>query len=105
MIITFHDKETRKICEDENYAKKYFPPNVVEQLKKLMYMFAAYPKFENIYNASHWVQKYRIHNLQGDKKGLVSFSLDIKRRVTDKVLIQIEEDMITIMEVSNHYGD
>ena len=104
MIITYHDNETRRICEDENYARKYFPLNVVEQLKNLMYRFAAYPKFE-AFQDERLKTKYRIHELKGKKKGLTSFSLDQKRRVTVKVLVQVQEDEITIMEVSNHYGD
>ena len=104
MIITYHDNETRRICEYENYARKYFPPNVVTQLKQLMYRFAAYPKYE-AFQVEHLIVKYRIHDLKGNKKGLTSFSLDQKRRVTVKVLVQVNEDQITIMEVSNHYGD
>ena len=112
MIISYHDNETRRICEEEDYARKYFPPNVVEQLKQLMYRFASYPKFE-AFQVEFLVTKYRIHELKGKKKGkrkrtnngLISFSLDQKRRVTVKVLVQVQEDEITIMEVSNHYGD
>ena len=104
MIITYHDNETKKICEDESYARKFYPPNVVAQLQILMYKFAAYPKFE-AFQVDWLVSKYRIHELKGKKKGLISFSLDRKRRVTVKVLVQVQEDEITIMEVSNHYGD
>lgn len=104
MIITYQDNETKKICEDESYAKKFYPPNVVRQLQLLMYKFAAYPKFE-AFQYNGLVIKYRIHELKGKKKGSISFSLDRRRRVTVKVLVQEREDEITILEVSNHYGD
>ena len=53
------------------------------------------------------LKKYRAHALQGDKLGIVSLSLDYAYRMEVQVKVEKVEgqDVITILEVSNHYGD
>ena len=104
MIIEYRDNESHRICEDETYARRKFPPNVVARLGMLMYQLSAYDKFEML-RQSPASARYRIHQLKGQEAHLTSLSLDYSARVTMVVSVNIEQDSVLIWEVSNHYGD
>lgn len=104
MIIEFHDNETEKICVDKSYARKFFMPNVVERLHRIMFQLASYDKFE-MFRCHPGSSRYNIHQLHGKEKDLTSIRLDFKSRMTLKVFVNETQDKIIIWEVSNHYGD
>lgn len=106
MIIDYRDKETRRRCEDESYMRSKFSPSATENLKLLITRLVSYPKFEVFQKSDKLRKKYRVHNLKGKKKDLISLSFSDKGRVTVRVIVKVIEDEITIWEVSpNHYGD
>lgn len=106
MILGFRDNDTRRICEDESYARSKFSPSAVENLKQLLIRLDAYDKFEIFEKSKILRTKYRVHKLKGKKKDLTSLSFTDKCRVTIKVFVKLEKDEIIIWEVSsNHYGD
>lgn len=107
MVILYSNNETEKICNDEHYASKYFMPSVVSKLKTLLYRLQLYPSFSAMYEPMN-KKRFDTHPLKGDKKELISLSLDYKQRVTVKLKKEKSDDgqdILTIMEVSNHYGD
>ncbi|MFQ7034531.1 MAG: hypothetical protein ACLRTQ_01960 [Candidatus Borkfalkia sp.] len=106
MIIEFANKKVEKICNDANYAKKQLPLKVCKSLQILMVRLFAYENFDCFYKFDV-LKKYRAHELQGDKKGIISLSIDYSYRMEVKVKVEKigNQDVITILEVSNHYGD
>ena len=106
MIIEFANKKVERLCNDANYAKRFLPLKVCLSLQNLMIRLASYETFAPFYTFSV-LKKYRAHELQGDKKGIISLSIDYSYRMELKIKIErIEnQDVITILEVSNHYGD
>jgi plasmid maintenance system killer protein len=104
MRISFKDREVERICNESDYCLKKYPPKIVNALQLLLTRLAAYPKFE-AFNSPMLRTKYRTHELQGDKKGIYSLSIDYSYRLTLTVYIQEIEDEIIILEVSKHYGD
>lgn len=106
MIIDYKDNETENICNDDLYARKFFPSDVVDKLQKLLYYLDNYDKFSE-FKRDHG-RKYNIHELHKDKKfskGTIAICITKKVRMTVKVFLEITEDTIKIIEVSNHYGD
>lgn len=104
MKITFKKNETKKICEDESYARRKLPMNVVPSLKNLLMRLQSYDHFEVFLNTP-LKEKYRTHELHGQKRGIYSLSINYHYRMELTVEIQVESDVICILEVSNHYGD
>lgn len=106
MIIEYANKKVEKICNDANYAKKLMPPTACNSLQILMVRLASYDKFDYFYKFDV-LKKYRAHELQGNKKGITSLSIDYAYRM--ELTVKIEkignQDMVTILEVSKHYGD
>lgn len=106
MIIEFANKKVEKLCNDANYAKKQLPLKVCLSLQNLMVRLASYESFDPFYKLAV-LKKYRAHELQGDKKGIISLSIDYSYRMELKIKVEKVglQDIITILEVSNHYGD
>ena len=106
MIIEFANKKVEKICNDANYAKRLLPLKVCVSLQNLMFRLASYDRFDYFYTFAV-LKKYRAHELQGDKKGIISLSIDYSYRMELKIKVEKvgSQDGITILEVSNHYGD
>lgn len=106
MIIEFANNKVERICNDANYAKKLLPPKVCNSLQILMIRLASYESFDCFYKFAV-LKKYRAHELQGDKKGIISLSIDYSYRMELKIKVEKigNQDVITILEVSNHYGD
>ena len=106
MIIEFANKKVEKICNDTNYAKRLLPLKVCASLQNLMFRLASYDRFDYFYTFAV-LKKYRAHELQGDKKGIISLSIDYSYRMELKIKVEKvgNQDVITILEVSNHYGD
>ena len=106
MIIEYANNKVEKICNDTNYAKKLLPLKVCISLQNLMVRLASYESFTPFYTLSV-LKKYRAHELQGDKKGIISLSIDYSYRMELKLKIENigNQDVITILEVSNHYGN
>lgn len=107
MIIRFKNKHIRDICNDENLARVELPDNVVNNLQILLHKLNLYDTFNLIRNRES-VRKYRIHLLKGKKQEIFSFSLDRKYRMTLTVSVEKDfsgKDIVTILEVTNHYGD
>lgn len=106
MIIEFANKRVEKICNDAEYARKILPPKACNALQILMIRLASYETFDCFYKFDV-LKKYRAHELQGDKKGIISLSIDYSYRM--ELIIKVEkvgnQNIITILEVSNHYGD
>lgn len=106
MIIEYADKKVEKLCNDANYAKRHLPLKVCISLQNLMFRLASYEAFDPFYKFAV-LKKYRAHELQGDKKGIISLSLDYFYRMELKIKVEKvgNQDVITILEVSKHYGD
>lgn len=106
MIIRFANDHIKKICNDYRYALKSYPKVVCDKLCILMYQLASVEKI-NSFQTKQSLRKYRLHQLKGDKQGILSLSVDRKYRM--ELVLEIEkidgEDIIKILEVSNHYGD
>lgn len=106
MIVEFAIHKVEKLCCDANYAQRQLPPKICSALQVLMVRLLSYPSFDCFYRYAV-LKKYRAHALQGDKQGIVSLSLDYAYRMEVQVKVEKVEgqDVITILEVSNHYGD
>lgn len=107
MVIRYANDEVERICNSEQYARQYYPPAVYGRLKNLMVRLAATDKFFIFYQSDILRKKYKCHQLKGKKKGIVSLSID--RSIRMELIVEHEivdgKDVITILEVSNHYGD
>lgn len=106
MVINYANNKIERICHDSKYANKIFPQIVVEKLGKLMYYLSAYDSIDYFYKLNV-LKKYKVHELQGDKKGILSLALDYSYRMELRVIVENKEgqDVIKILEVTNHYGD
>lgn len=107
MVIRYANDEVERICNSEQYAQRYYSPAVCGQLKNLMVRLASTNKFYVFYQSDMLRKKYKCHQLKGKKKGIVSLSID--RSIRMELIVEHEivdgKDVITILEVSNHYGD
>lgn len=107
MIIKFKDNYIRRLCNDSNYARTELPDKVVDSLQILLNRLRQYPTFSTMYGPM-MQKKFRTHPLKGEKKGIISLSLDKKYRMTLTVSEEKDingEDIIKLLEISNHYGD
>lgn len=106
MIIKYANGRIEKICNNSRYALKYYPKKVVCNLEKLMYNLAAYDNLDQ-FRKLNVLKKYNIHELCGDKKGIISLRVDYSYRMGLKLLIKNinDQDVIEILEVTNHYED
>ena len=108
MEIEYKNKYLRQICEDYRYAKKQFGEKVANATAKLMVALIMFPHIKQFATVP-MLQRYRIHDLSGDKKGRKSLRIDYAYRM--EIVIEIEsagtdeQDRIMIVEVSKHYGD
>lgn len=106
MIIKYADKKTERVCNDEKYARKKFPPSTCKELQKLMVYLSTYDTLD-YFRKLTILRKYRYHELQGKEKGIISLYIDYQYRMELKLKVEkIDgQDVILILEVSNHYGD
>ena len=106
MVIEYANKRVERVCNDANYARRHLPLNVCNSLQILMVRLASYETFDCFYKFAV-LKKYRAHELKGEKNGIISLSLDYSYRMEVKIKVEKigNQDMITILEVSNHYGD
>lgn len=102
MEIGYRDNDVEKICEQPQFARKKYPEKIVTAIQLLMYKFGAVDTFDNFKN-NPANKKYNVHNLKGNRQGLIALYLDFKYRMTIK--LKVEQDKIIIWEISNHYGD
>lgn len=108
MEIHYKDNEIEKICNDEKYALRQFQPKVVSDLFLLLSRLDEYQKFNVFYSYTPLWRKYQPEELKGNKTGITSLRIGRKYRMTLTVEVTKNkngEDIITILEVSNHYGD
>lgn len=106
MKIPFHDKETEKTCTDYKYMNRVLQPKTAARLRVLMTILDSLPHMSDFGLPA--LQRYRYHELSGDKKGIKSLSIDYAYRMTLTIeLLGTNDrcDEIMILEVSNHYGD
>ena len=108
MVILYKNKKTEKLCSDFGEMKKFFSSALTAQ--KLALLMTSLKNVDHISDFANLpiFKKYRYHELQGDKKGIHSLSIDYSYRMTliVEVLGKIDgEDTIRILEVTNHYGD
>lgn len=68
MHIDYRNNETRKICEIRKYALRLYPEKVVDRLNRLLYKLQAEDSF-SVFQSKKTNQTYRIHELQGKKRG------------------------------------
>lgn len=92
------------MCNDYNLAKKDFNVEVANNLALLMTQLK-FVDHINIFYTNPVFRKYRVHELSGKKRGVTSFRISYSYRLETIVEVQVEEDEIIILEVSNHYGD
>lgn len=106
MVIRFKNSETRRICNEETYARKKLCAEgaVIRKLQMLMERLNAVPQFIGFLNTPLMGQ-YNVHELHGKKKGTYSLSINFQYRMELIVEVKSETDEICILEVSNHYGD
>lgn len=104
MIITFDNKKVANICNDYRKALKEVGKQAAEELVNLMGYLRHVPHIA-MFRQLPTLKRYKMHELKGREKGIVSLSITYAYRVTLTVEIKIEEDEVNILEVSNHYGD
>ncbi len=102
MLIKYRSNEVQKTCEDEKFARKSYPDKIVSSIELLIYKLASVTTF-NEFKDNPTNKKYKIHNMLGQSKDMISLRLDYQYRMTVK--LKVEENSITIWEISNHYGD
>ena len=104
MIITFNNKKVSNLCNNYNNALKEIGKQAAEELAKLM-EYLKYVPHIIMFQQLPTLKRYKMHELKGREKGIVSLSITYAYRLTLTVEVRIEEDEINILEVSNHYGD
>ena len=104
MRIDYANNKIEKICNDENYARRYLPPKACGNLKTLLVRLAATAHFDAFWKKP-WLDKYHTENLKGRKEGIISLRIDYTNRMELIVEIKKDEDYIKILEVIGHYGD
>ncbi len=108
MEIEYKNKTVKRMCEDYSFAKKEFGEKIARSLAMLMVDLTMYRHMSSFYSEAR-LQKYRMHDLVGQKKGVKSLRIDFAYRMELEVLIEAisddGEDRIRILEVSKHYGD
>lgn len=106
MIIDYANKDIENICNNQQYASRKYPKQICKKLHELMVKLDSYDSIHYFYTLKV-LKNYRCHELKGNKKGIISLSLDEKYRMELKVKIEKIDgkDVIIILEVSNHYGD
>lgn len=115
VIVSYGNNKTEKLCCDSKKAKKELGLDVSEKL------FAAINIIESAtsLNDIACIPRYRLHGLEGDRKG--SFAMDLGRKLGYRLIIKpdppfTEEEnkldfnskcsvvkCIIVLEVSNHY--
>lgn len=108
MEIHYKDNEIEKICNDEKYAQRKYQRKIVYSLKVLVQKLNLYHNFNDFYTLNFLRDKYMPEKLKGDKAGITSLRVDYQYRMELKIEVTKSEngdDIITILEVSNHYGD
>lgn len=108
MKIYYNNKTVEQYCTDYKSAIKYFrDARVVKKLAELMTdlrFFGSILDFKDVPK----LQRYRLHDLIGNKQGIKSLSVDYTWRMEIRVEFYAEtvdgEDVITILEVSRHYA-
>ena len=107
MIIKYNNKDVEKVCCDINESQRRFGKKISIELSKLMTILKNLDHLQSM-RTNVVFKKFNIHNLIGDKKGLISIRIDYSYRMTlilEKESVGNELDEIKIMEVKNHYGD
>ena len=105
MKIGFANKKVEKLCTKSSDALKEFGNyKIVKNLAELMLDLEYTEHMQDLY-VKPMLKRYRVHELTGNKKGLTSLRIDYSYRMTLTVEVKIQEDEITIMEVSKHYGE
>lgn len=107
MEIHYKDNHLKRVCEEPEYAMQFYQPKIVHSLQLLMSRLDSNKTFDVFYKAQAY-RRYKAHPLKGDKKNIVSLRLDYSYRLELIVLAEKNErgeDILTILEVTNHYGD
>lgn len=65
-------------------------PNLLSRYKKVLYLMG-----ENIFHPS-----LRLHQLQGEHKGIYSISINISYRIT--LDLKIENDIVILLNIGSH---
>lgn len=104
MVIRYRNRKTEKICNDFKYACREFDKSIAQNLAILMENLKVVDHI-SVFYSNPIFKKYRVHELNGDKQGITSFSISHSYRMEAIVEVVMEEDEIEILEVSNHYGD
>lgn len=108
MKISYKTKQVQKYCEEFKEAQKYF--GNINVAKKLVILMKELDSFKHILDFTKVakLQKYELHDLVGDKKGIKALKVDYAYRMEIEVLFYAveddEEDHIEILEVNKHYG-
>ena len=112
MLVGYADKDIEKLCENERIAiKKLGKPLAMKLFQRLEWIDAA--STLDTLNKLH--NTLRIHKLSGNYDGCYALDLDARNRL---IFYPCDDDgefveapcfanvtVITIEEVSNHYGD
>ncbi len=112
MLIGYKDTKIQKLCIDAKKSKKEFGDKVaIKIFQRLSWLSAA--DNLNIFNCKY--KTLRLHKLKGDYKNFYSIDITERYRLIfypcndDGELVENEDfekiTLITIEEVSNHYGD
>lgn len=107
MRIKYINKSVEQYCETYKASMRYFKDDKV--VKKLALLITDLKAFHSIVDFANVpkLKKYRLHDLQGNKKGIKSLSVDYTWRMELTVEFYTEtidgEDEITVLGVSKHY--
>ena len=108
MKISYKTNQVRKYCEEFREAQKFF--GNINVAKKLAVLMKELESFNHILDFTKVakLQKYELHDLLGDKKGIKALKIDYSYRMELEVIFYAtendDEDSILILEVNKHYG-
>lgn len=108
MKINYKNNRVKSYCENHKDSEREFKnKDVVDRLAMLMHDLKAFPHIVDFARVPILMTKYRIHDLQNDKKGEKSLRITYSHRMEIEVVFYAEnendEDIITILEVTKHY--
>lgn len=107
MKINYKNNRVQRYCENfKDGMKEFKDREVVLKLAMLMTDLKAIPHIVEFSTIAK-LKKYNLHDLKGNKKGEKSLRITYSHRMEIEVNFYAEcddeQDIITILEVTNHY--
>lgn len=97
--LRFRTNALRRNFEDTRRAERAWGRVVGNKYNDLLTIIQSLPSFNDIY----LFPRFRAHPLRGNRQGHISLTLTGRWRLI--VAHDQESETVTVIEVSNHYGD